>query len=178
MKYQAPAQGHYESGLTAKLMYDQVKNLIKNHATFEDGKRLRNEPSLGLGKLWDKPKIRSELEEFIASYLLDDLQTPLPNFGEIFIREGSLITIKEENLENYIARLEQQYNSRGEIYKIISGLFDQIKKRKKRLYEEIDKIGNLKENQLVKMNARDSFAHISMIYELLELEMEKTGIQS
>ncbi|MEK6948860.1 MAG: hypothetical protein AABX34_01470 [Nanoarchaeota archaeon] len=177
MKYIPPKQGTYESGLTAKLMYNLVDGLIKKHITPEAVKRIdEHYGSPSPAKLWEKPEIRSELEEFVISYLLDNLQPPLPGFEDVFKREGGRVKIEAGNLENYVGRLEQEYSSRDEAHRIIFELFGKVKKRGERLYGEIDKIYNVKGKQLIQHNARDAFGHIAAIYSFIELDIREIGI--
>lgn len=179
MKYHEPAQGTYESGLTARLMYNQVDSLIRRHTTKEDIERTREKFGnlLFWGKLWDKPEIRSELEEFVMSYLTENLQPPLPGFEEIFVREGSDVEINKEKLGLYTTRLEEEYGSRDQANVAVSELFDRIKKRGKRLHEETHKMIYLKKGKkLIMDNAHDAFAQIFFIYFSMDAEMRRIEI--
>ena len=159
MKYRPPPQGQYESGLTAGLMCSIADSLIKAHITPEDAKRTDEK----YGKpspenLWEKPEIRSELEEFVNSYLFDGLQTPISGFGEVF--KGNL-QAKKEHLEDYTSALEQHYCSRSEASSKISELFKELKKRGNRLYREIHEINNLEGERPSMNNASEAFGQIA-----------------
>ena len=172
MKYYVPKQGPYESGLTAKLMCSIVDGLIKKHVTNEYVERLRNARGFGLDKLWTKPAIRSELEEFVRSYSFTDLKVPLPGFDDVF-SGGSV----GKNLESYMAKLEKGYGSRDEAKRHITPPLEELKKRGDMLYREIVKISHLKKGKsLIKNNAHDAFAHLSVIYARVQLAASALGI--
>ena len=155
MKYIPPRTGHYESGLTAKLLYAIVDGLIKEHVTSSDIERLRQTTSLGLSKLWDKPEIRRRLEEFVQSYLFTD---PVHGFQEV-VNERDAST-RNHNLQAYIAALEQHYGSRETAYKEASRLFVELEKRGNKFMSELYNVPKLKRPDIIKTNTNDSFGHI------------------
>lgn len=180
MKYQAPTQGHYESGLIAKLMYNIVDSLIKKRITQEDiGITNKKYHADSPEKLWEKPEIKSELEDFIMSYLFTNLNEPLPGFEEIF--KGDKMT-QEPNLEAYRSNLEQYYGSTDKAHEAIYGLSDKIIKRGERLGIEAHKIRSLKKGkQLIINNAADAFGQlVTGIYGHIDLTLNnfRNQIQS
>ena len=176
MKYHKPVQGDYESWLTPRLMYNIVNNLIKEHVTREDVKKLRSDPRMGLEKFWDKQPIRGELEEFVDSYFFTDLAAPLQGFEEIF--KGDILT-RREKFSSYMAQLEQQYGSKEEANKRITLPLSELKKRGDKLYGELLKINELKGViPVIRSNTRDAFGTLSTIYGLVQLVMQEVGSQS
>ena len=155
MKYIPPRTGHYESGLTAKLLYAIVDGLIKEHVTSSDIERLRQTPSLGLIKLWDKPEIRGRLEEFVQSYLFTD---PVHGFQEV-VNERDAST-RNHNLQAYFAAPEKHYGSRETAYKESSRLFGELEKRGTKFMTELNNVTQLKRPNIIKTNTNDSFGHI------------------
>ena len=172
MKYVPTTNQPYEAPLTAKLMYSLVDGLIKKHTTGDDIKNLQGVSN----KLWTKPAIRSELEEFIASYFFTDLKEPLPDFKDII---SSHTETRKRNLENYVGRLEQEYGSKSKAKEEIARLLAELKKRGDHLYSEIKKIREVKGKDLIKANAKDSFPHVASIYSMMQLaSIEFENIQS
>jgi len=186
MKYQRPAQGPYESGLTAKLLYDNVSSLIKPLPTSEEIRVMIEEGKLvAENKLWNTPERRPEIEEFNISFLFDDLQAalpddlqpPLPGFEEIFkIIDGAIIGVEVENLENYRDNLEQHYGSRDKAHNTISGLLGELEKRGDILYDQTIQIRYLRKvNNLIRDNATDAFYQITN-YSGIQIAIEEFEI--
>jgi hypothetical protein len=164
MKYIRPSEVSYESGLTAKLLCDNVGSLIKPLPTKEEiiamveGKTLLREE-----KLWDTPERRPELEEFTRSYLFSDLNPPLPGFEDVFV--GNDMTTFQDNWNAYKGRLMEHYHSEtSEVDKAISALRDEVKKRGDRLHDEIFKINDLEEDEVLKNTAVDAFGQLHLAY--------------
>jgi len=178
MKYHTPTQGSYESGLTAKLMYNLVDSLIKKHITQEDIKRTDEKYNAhSPEKLWEKPEITGELEEFVMSYLIDDLQPPLPGFEQIFTRDETHSSV-EENLADYLGKLKQHYGTMTEAHNAFSELSNKIRKRGEKLYEECHNIHSLKKGkELIKVNAEDAFGHIWFLYHSIKSIIDDFGVQ-
>lgn len=175
MKYHVPKQGQYESGLTAKLMYSIAGGLIKKHATSNDIQRLRETPEMGSGKLWMKPEIRSELDDFVDSYFFTDLREPLPGFRHV-VMEGNA-QVRRSKLEGYVAQLGQQYGSPEQGRAQTARLLNELEKRYDRACAETQKLKKLSgSNQLIKDNASDGFGHVFAKYGMIYLviaELEK-----
>ena len=164
MKYYAPHKGEYDSGLTAKLMYNIVDGLIKRHVTVEDRDRLIKTPRLGLEKLWDKPTIRSELEEFLTSYLTTGLDPSLGGFEGIFSRDKE---IRANSLQHYRSKLEQEYGSTEEattkLRELVGELENRLKKLKKTILYDLSLFRA--KNKLIQRNVADSFSQLAISYE-------------
>jgi len=172
MKYKAPEEGSYESGLTAKLLYDTVGSLINPLPAREDIEVMIEEGALlNEEKLWDKPGIKNELEEFVLSYLFDDSQPPLPTkFEGIFKGDR---TDFFDGLVDYFGCLVDDHGSRDKAYESVFILSSQLEKRGERLHDETHNINGLKEDELIKQNAIDAFGQLYAIYEIAQLSMKR-----
>ena len=173
MKYHAPERGKYESGLTPTLMYNTVEGLIKAHAPVEY-ERIMNTPNSDFdrllktsekrdeGKLWERHKIRSGLEEFVSSYIFTGLKGLSP-IKKIFRGDT---TPKEKciTLDKYLVTLKNQYGPDSKKYKAVSESLAIAQKRYTTLEKKIKRIKYTKGNKIIKRNAQDAFASISTIY--------------
>ncbi len=195
MKYQPPTEGPYESGLTARLMYDEVDTLINRHISADDIAKARsaiseNPYDFNSINLWRKPRIKRELEEFVRSYFFSEFYEQLPDFEEVFIEdnirqeevtENELLIIEEKQkkrLETYVTVLEQEYGSRDEAYKVISEAFGKILKHKDKIFEIQSQVDNIDGDLLIKGNAIEAFAHIpTIIYGNIDFAMRYVGIK-
>ena len=160
MKYVPPQNGPYESGLTARLMYDAVDNLVRKHATAQDFEKTRTS-GLGLKELWGRQPILGELEGLVNSYLFDNIGGDIGNFGRI---EGKTAEERYKNLHKYVEELKIKYHASHESKRKFQADFAEFNRRGQRLQKELRKIKDLKGDQLIKKIAYDSFSNISMVY--------------
>jgi len=167
MKYQVPKKGPYESGLTARLMYHTVDELIKKHIVPEDFKAIRKKyGSLEDGKLWEKTEIKSELEEFLESYFFNDLNPPAGFEG--ILSKGIKYVM---NLDGYMPDLERIYGSVDEAKKHVSQVFTKLESRLSQILGELNKIEST-DGELIERNVRDAFGHLLQIYMYIEVLSE------
>lgn len=169
MKYSPITGTDYESGLTAKAMYDLADSLLVKYATREDALRLKREPTFGTEKLWMIPGMRSELEEFLTSYFFSDLDPCIGGFEGIVMRPHNLPEKASEmkkqqakELEDYVQKAEGQYGSREAAKQAVYEVFQKLEKRWNRLLEQIPYLMGMKGKNLRKMVAKDAFNNLSM----------------
>ena len=151
MEYTPPP---YESGLTAKLLYDNVEHLLRQRIAREGSHKLKETP-LGLGKLWDEPSIRKELEEFVQSYFFTDVK---PSLKDILTEQDA--GVRNRSFADYVGMLEKEYGSRDRAHEEVVGLLKEINKRGVRFFKEVFKIDDETGLNLTKINAKDAFGQI------------------
>lgn len=177
MKYNPPS---YESGLTAKVLVDSVDELVREHiirkgTVKHDVYKLR-QIGLDPGKLWHKPEIRRELEEFVKSYFFDNLGG-LPEFAEIFAKEHSGEQ-RKLNLARYIGRLSQEHGAGYDSIGDVSGLLNELRRRGVHFLGELEKTKKVDGLMLIKGITRDAFGHLLIIYNRVELALDFIKLQS
>lgn len=192
MKYQPPAQGAYESGLTAEALYKTIGGLLKAHFTPDEIEASRAKPAIERANLWRKAEIRSELEEFVKTYFFGNLELPLPGFeemlpaslGEIImptetaVESGPrILKNSKEKLDGYIDQLGLYYSSRDAACEAISKELGKIVGYKDRLYEETKRVKSLERDELIKENTNEAFGQMSNIYGWIELIVVRSGIR-
>ena len=165
MKYAQRANGSYEHGLNVASIYRLTSDLIHTHLPtrkLPGPTRFKEEDTT----LWMHPPIRSELEEFVDSYFLDNLPNTPQNFKASF--------------KDYLRR---DYSGFGQyLASELSPVFNELKKRTKRMYSIIKRFRRIKKPELdllVKKNAIDAFAHIAYPYLAgVDFAIEDLGITS
>ena len=158
MKYTPPEKGPYESGITARSLFDTVDSLLREHVTPEFKARIEEKYEPGTEKQWEHPDVTRELSEFVESYFFQNLGVPEEGLDDLFIKHND----KEQEFKKYIGSLVEIYGSEDEAYNAFSALVETLLERRKKLRNEIFEIRNLEdEDSLIIETAVDAYAHAS-----------------
>lgn len=168
MKYQPPAERPYESGLTSRLMYDIMEELLTPITAAEIRSVYSKYSGRASEKRWEVPKVRSQLEEFVQSYFLSDLDEPLPGFDDIIIENGSK---KEEKLREYFNLLKDHYGSADTAEQAFKDLLHRMASRVNVYVTQTKKTRGIDGNEILKANIVDGFAHTAPKYQLVPILM-------
>ena len=169
MKYHAPNERAYETGLSAKLMYSIADRLIKQNATNSDIQRLQDS-----GKIWMKPEIRGELDDFVDSYFFTDLKEPFLGIKQIILETDP--QARRSKLVEYAAQLGQQYGSPEQGRAQTARVLNKLKERYDRACAETQKLKKLRGvKQLIKDNASDGFSHVFVRYGRIDIVIAELG---
>ena len=157
MKYIPPASGPYESGLTAQSLVDVVESLIQKYFGLEKAKRLVEAES-NAAVVWDNPKFRGEVEEYISSYLTDGMRETIPENGKATI-DGNL-----ERLELFKEFLKEITPKRGSVQASEESSLATLNSRADRFYVELKRILEIDCDYTIKKIAHDGLGNIYLPY--------------
>lgn len=179
MKYEPLAIGNYISGLTARLMYDKASPLMPQDTKLAHDISVAQNFARLVGfqderKIWDTPLVRSELEEFLSSYLFTGINGYLDGFTGF----GDIISSKLQRtmtqFDDYMERLTSQYSSKEEAKRVIAPSLYEIKRRSDQLETEIRKIHSLPDvDKSTQRIIGDAFSNLGTICAVVNLVIKR-----
>ena len=168
MKYVPPPNGPSESGITAEIMYNSVRTLLREHATKDLYEEVKSR-GLPPFKVWDTQPIRGELEELVKDYLFCNLKGALRD-----LRQN--IELHDHVHQLSSAYFNQLFTSCGSIDRMkkeVSADFAIVTKHADTMIKEIPKIDSLNKPKLIRNATQDAFAQLSNIYGEIEVDLKE-----